>query len=449
MGRIFGTDGARGVANTELTCELAMKIGRAAAAVLTESSKKHPKILIGKDTRISSDMLENALAAGLCSVGANVVKLQVVPTPAVAYLVSLYKADAGIMISASHNSFEFNGIKIFSSTGYKLPDDTEKKIEAIILGEVPSKEIMSGDALGIVTECTSAIEDYTSHVRETVDCDLSGMEIAFDCANGSSSVTAEKIFAPLGVKCHLMYDSPNGININAGCGSTHIGNLKKYVLDNKLSAGFAFDGDADRCLAVDENGNEVDGDVLIAICALDMKNKGTLKGNTVVGTILSNLGLSKFCEDNGLNFIRTNVGDRYVLEEMVDKGYNIGGEQSGHIIFKDFASTGDGETTAVQIISIMKKTGKSLSELSAAMQKYPQEMINIKVAADGKERFFTDEKVTAAVENAKAQLGNDGRVVVRPSGTEPLLRVMVEGKDYGYIKNIAEEVAAVIRERLA
>lgn len=448
MGAIFGTDGARGIANTELSCELAMKIGRAAAKVLTDTDNKRPRILIGKDSRISSDMLESALSAGVCSVGADAILLSVVPTPAVAYLITRYEADAGIMISASHNSFEFNGIKIFSSTGNKLPDEIEEKIEELILNDENIAKGVAAENLGRVIYLKNAATDYAEHVCNTIPNTLENMEIAIDCANGSASKTARFIFEKLGAKCHILYDKPDGININNKCGSTNMQALRDYVLENSLMAGFAFDGDADRCLAIDEKGNIVDGDMMLAICALDMKESKTLKGNTVTGTIMSNLGLIKFCEKNGLNFIATNVGDRYVLEEMLKYGYNIGGEQSGHIIFKDYASTGDGQVTAVQLLSIMKKEGKPLSELSSAMEKYPQVMINVKVSAKGKELFFTDEKVKKALEKAEKELGDSGRLLVRPSGTEPLLRVMTEGKEYEKIEKIAQDVAKVLRERL-
>ena len=335
MGRLFGTDGARGVANTELTAELAMNIGRAAAMVLVNDEVKHPTILIGKDTRLSGDMLEGALIAGLCSVGANVKLLGVVPTPAVAYLVKKYNADAGVMISASHNPFEFNGIKIFSSEGYKLPDDLENRIEEIVLDHAVPYATANDGEIGRVDTLESAVDDYINHVAEAVGEDLSGMEVALDCSNGSSSRTAEKLFTKLGVKVHMLFDEPDGININKDCGSTHTKKLQEYVRKNKLSAGLAFDGDADRCLAVDENGNLVDGDFLIAICANDMMKNGKLKKNTAVGTVMTNMGFSKFCEANGIDFVSTKVGDRYVLESMLQNGYNIGGEQSGHIIFLD------------------------------------------------------------------------------------------------------------------
>ena len=357
MGRLFGTDGARGVANAELTPELAMNIGRAAAMVLISDEVEHPTILIGKDTRLSGDMLEGALIAGLCSVGANVHILGVVPTPAVAYLVGKYNADAGIMISASHNPFEFNGIKIFSSDGCKLPDALENRIEEIVLDHVVPYASATDENIGRVTYDTEAADLYIDHLVSAVDCDFEGMEIALDCSNGSSSRTAEKLFTKLGAKVHMLFDEPDGVNINRDCGSTHMSKLQKYVREHKLSCGLAFDGDADRCLAVDENGNLVDGDYLIAICANDMKQRGVLKKNAVVGTIMTNMGFNKFCEENDMHFVSTKVGDRYVLEAMMQEGYNIGGEQSGHIILLDYATTGDGQLSGAMILSIMKRTG--------------------------------------------------------------------------------------------
>ena len=448
MGRLFGTDGARGVANTELTCELAMEIGRAAAMVLLKGGEKRPKVLIGKDTRASSDMLECALAAGLCSVGADVLQLGVVPTPAVAYLVGKYQADAGIMISASHNPYEFNGIKIFSGDGYKLPDAMEEKIEAIVLDKVETPPCWAGEGVGMVSQASGAARDYIDHIKSTAKDQLSGLKIAFDCANGSASRTAEDLFKELGVECHMLHQEPDGVNINTNCGSTHMEKLIAYVKANGMDAGIAFDGDADRCLAVDENGNEVDGDKIMAICSLYLKEKGALKKNAAVGTIMSNMGFSKFCEANGIRFEATKVGDRYVLERMLQEGYSIGGEQSGHVIFLDYATTGDGQLTAVQLLSVMKEKGSKLSKLASVMDKYPQVLINVKVAADGKQRFFTDEDVKKAVADAEEQLGSEGRLVVRPSGTEPLLRVMVEGKDMNAIEKIAGGVAKVVQERL-
>lgn len=449
MGRLFGTDGARGVANTELTPQLAMNIGRAAAMVLISDEVEQPTILIGKDTRLSGDMLEGALIAGLCSVGANVKLLGVVPTPAVAYLVNKYNADAGIMISASHNPFEFNGIKIFSSEGTKLPDDLENRIEEIVLDEVVPYATADFENIGTVTRVESAADEYIDHVAESVGCDFEGMEIALDCSNGSSSRTAEKLFTKLGAKVHLLADKPDGININKDCGSTHIEKLKEYVRKNKLCCGLAFDGDADRCLAVDENGNLVDGDYLIAICAKDMKDRGVLKKDAVVGTVMTNMGFNKFCDENGMHFVSTKVGDRYVLEAMLREGYNIGGEQSGHIIFLDYATTGDGQLSGAMLLSIMKRTGKKLSELAKVMERLPQVLINVKVSAEGKLSFYTDKGVKAEIKRVTDILGDRGRILIRVSGTEPLVRVMLEGESLEEIQSLAEEAAQVVRERLA
>ena len=448
MGRLFGTDGVRGIANTELTAELAMNIGRAAAMVLVSDEVRHPTVLIGKDTRLSGDMIEGALIAGLCSVGANVELLGVIPTPAVAYLVGKYSTDAGIMISASHNPFEFNGIKIFSSEGYKLPDDLENRIEEIVLDHVTPYETESNENIGKVTVMENAADDYIEHVAKSVDCDLSGMEIALDCSNGSSSFTAEKLFTKLGAKVHMLFDTPDGININRDCGSTHIGKLQSYVREHKLCAGLAFDGDADRCLAVDENGSLIDGDFLMAICANDMKNRGVLKNNTVVGTVMTNMGFTKFCREKGLNFVPTKVGDRYVLEEMLQQGYNIGGEQSGHIIFTDFATTGDGELSGAILLSIMKRTGEKLSALAKIMERMPQVLVNVKVSAQGKLSFYTDKEIKSEIKHISDILGERGRILIRVSGTEPLVRVMLEGESLEEIQNLAEEAAQVVRERL-
>lgn len=448
MGRLFGTDGVRGVANKDLTCELAMKLGRAAAAVLTNKSTCHPRVIIGKDTRLSSDMLENAMAAGLCSVGASVVLLGVVPTPAVAYLVEKYKADAGIMISASHNSYEYNGIKIFSGDGFKLPDDLEERIESLILGEAPLPAAPADSDLGTVETAPNALRDYIDHVKSTVHFSLDGLEIALDCANGSSAMTAETLFTELGAKVHMLANEPNGVNINDGCGSTHMESLIEYVKTHKVDAGIAFDGDADRCLAVDENGEPVDGDFIMAICGLDMKSRGKLNKNCIVGTIMTNLGFIKFCEANGIHFEATKVGDRYVLEEMLLENYSFGGEQSGHVIFRDFATTGDGQLTAAQLLSIMKRREAKLSSMTTVMERYPQTMKNIRVSPEGKLAFYTDPKVKQAIDAATKTLAGNGRVIVRPSGTEPLLRVMVEGQDLALIEKIAEDISEVIKEEL-
>ena len=449
MGRLFGTDGARGIANSELTCELAMEIGRAAAAVLAKNESRRPRVLIGMDTRVSSKMLEAALTAGLCSVGADVVQIGVVPTPAVAYLVGHYGMDAGVMISASHNPCEYNGIKLFSSTGYKLSDALEAEIEAIVLDKAQTLNFPTGGELGRVLVEPNALNDYIKHVASSVDVRFDGMRVALDCANGSSSMSAKTLFTGLGAECHMLSDRPDGVNINENCGSTHLGNLIRFVRDNELDMGFAFDGDADRCLAVDAQGNVIDGDRLIAIAAADMKRRGTLKKDTAVVTVMSNMGFWKFAEEEGIHVEKTSVGDRYVLEEMLKSGYNVGGEQSGHIIFLDYATTGDGQLSAAQIMAVMRREGKTLARLAECMTVYPQVLVNIKVTPDGKQRLSTDEAVQGIIADVENRLGDDGRVLVRVSGTEPLIRVMLEGKDQSVIEAYAEEIADVIRKNLA
>ncbi len=448
MRRLFGTDGVRGIANTELTCELAYGIGKAAALVLAKDGRRRPVFLIGSDTRASSDMLDAALTSGLCAVGADVIRLGVIPTPAVAFLVGKYKADAGIMISASHNPAEYNGIKIFSGDGYKLPDALEEEIEQIVLdggGVFPAP--IGGD-IGRVTVAANAAKDYIDHLKSTVLYALDGMRIAVDCANGAASATAERLFRELHAEAHILYHEPDGVNINRDCGSTHLEALSKYVVEHKLELGIAFDGDADRCLCVDENGNEVDGDQIMAICAVDMKERGKLAGDTVVGTIMTNFGFTKFCKDNDLQFIATKVGDRYVLEELLLGDFSFGGEQSGHIIFRDFATTGDGQLTAIQLLSYLKRSGAKLSELTSIMTKYPQLSINLEVSAEAKLHFYTNSTIKKAMTAAKKALDGTGRIVVRPSGTEPLIRVMAEGDDPVLVKEQAEAVACVIREQL-
>ena len=449
MGRLFGTDGVRGVANSELTCEMAMNIGRAAAMVLTNEDRRHPRVLIGKDTRKSSDMLEAAITAGLCSVGANVIQLGVVPTPAVAYLVGKYKADAGVVLTASHNPCEFNGIKIFSGDGYKLPDALEEQIEAIVLDHAATPPVPVGGDLGTVHAAPDAVRDYVDHVKSTVPFSLDGLHIAIDCANGASSRTAELLFTELGAKVDMLFDKPDGVNVNDKCGSTHMDALMEYVKTHGVDAGIAFDGDADRCLAVDEKGNFVDGDFIMAICAADMKSRGKLAKSTVVGTIMTNMGFNRFCAENDMKFSATKVGDRYVLEEMLLEGYNFGGEQSGHVIFLDFATTGDGQMTAAHLLSLMRRREAKLSSLATIMQRFPQVMVNVTTGPEGKLRFYTDDEVKESIEKAKAALGDSGRIIVRPSGTEPLLRVMVEGEDEEQINALANEVADVLRRRLA
>ena len=448
MGKYFGTDGVRGVAGADLTCELAMKIGRGAAAVLTGSTGHRPRILIGKDTRQSGDMLEAALTAGLCSVGADVESLGVLPTPAVAYLVRKYNADAGVVISASHNPMEFNGIKIFAGSGYKLPDEVENQIEAYIDNDCAGIRLMTGDDVGRVYRRDDGLQDYVDHLYESIHGDLSGLNICIDCANGASAVVAQKLFPRLGAKCTFLGISPDGENINKGVGSTHLDNLEKAVVAGGFDCGIAFDGDADRCLAVDENGEVIDGDFIMAICGLDMKSRGKLNKDCIVGTIMTNLGFVKCCEANGIHFEATKVGDRYVLEEMLLENYSFGGEQSGHVIFRDFATTGDGQLTAAQLLSILKQREAKLSSLKTVMERYPQTMVNIKVSPEGKLAFHTDPKVKKAIQQATATLNGEGRVIVRPSGTEPLLRVMVEGRDLTLIEKLANDISEVIKEEL-
>ncbi len=456
MGRLFGTDGARGVANSEITCELAMQIGRAAAMVLTEHTNERPKVLIGMDTRASSQMLESAIAAGLCSVGADVNLLGEIPTPAVAYLVRKYKYDAAIMISASHNPCEYNGIKIFQGNGYKLPDSIEEEIESIILDKSQVPPIKIGGDVGRIKRSRTAAADYIKYLygiakddlSEYEILDLNGLKIAIDCSNGAASVTAPELFMKLCDNCFFVASHPNGTNINNNCGSTHLEVLQDFVVRNGCDAGLAFDGDADRFLAVDEKGNVVDGDMLIAIFAKYMKEKGKLKNDTAVVTVMSNMGFFKFCEENGINCEKTKVGDRYVLENMLAGGHSIGGEQSGHLIFLDHATTGDGELSALKLLCIMKETGKKLSELASQMTVYPQVLVNVRVSDFGKAKFPRDKEIKNAIEAAEKELGADGRVLVRVSGTEPLVRVMLEGKDEEKISVLAQELAEVIKERL-
>lgn len=450
MGRLFGTDGVRGIANDTLTPELALKIGQAAALVLIEECKSaKPTVLIGKDTRASGDMLAAALTAGLTSVGCNVLSVGVVPTPAVAYLVCKYGCEAGVMISASHNPCEYNGIKIFQKTGYKLDDSIEEEIEAIILDNAREIPVLTGGKVGNRMYCKTAVQDYVDHVISTASVRFDGLTIALDCANGSASVCAKDIFTGLGAKCIMLSDTPDGENINDNCGSTHPEELMRFVKDAGLDLGLAFDGDADRMLAVDENGELIDGDKVIAICSKRLKDEGKLKKNTAVVTVMSNMGFFKFCKENGIDCAKTAVGDRYVLERMLKDGYNIGGEQSGHVIFLDFATTGDGELSGVQLIETVVKSGKKLSELAKIMRVYPQVLINVKVTPEGKQKYNNDEYIISAVQQAEMELSGEGRVLVRVSGTEPLVRVMLEGSDIDQITKLGNAIADVVKERLS
>lgn len=449
MRRLFGTDGIRGIANEFLSCECAMSIGRALGYILSSNHKYRPRVLVGMDTRISSEMLASAISAGLCSVGSDVMMLGVVPTPAVAYLVKKYKAKAGIMISASHNPYEYNGIKIFGEDGFKLSDELEEEIESIVLDNTPPIEIAPVSEIGKRLDVPYARHDYISYLTSTTDVSLDGMKIAIDASNGAASVTAEELFRTLGADVAMLNDKPTGFNINKNCGSTHMESLKRYIKEKGLDVGIAFDGDADRCLAIDEFGNQVDGDFIMAILALDMKNKGKLNKNTVVGTVMSNFGFQKFCEENGIKFIAAKVGDRYVLEVINQDGYSFGGEQSGHIIIRNLATTGDGQLTAIALLSYIKESGKSLSQLARVMKKYPQHTVNIEASQEEKIALFTDEEIRALLKESEKQISDRGRIVVRPSGTEPLIRIMVESSLESEAKSVAEELASSIKKKLS
>ena len=448
MGRLFGTDGVRGVANCELTPELAFKIGKAGAYVLAKEGANRPKIIVGKDTRISGDILEYALISGILSVGAEVCRVGVIPTPAIAYLVREKKFDAGVMISASHNTFEHNGIKFFNNEGYKLSDSIEEEIEAIILDGKEDIENAVGENLGRVYDDLSLCEDYINFAVKTVSNKLDGIKVAIDCANGASSVTAEKALKMLGADVCVINNEPNGININENCGSTHINAISEFVKKVGADVGLAFDGDADRVLAVDENGDLIDGDKIMTIIGLDLKKNGKLKNNTIVATVMSNLGFFVMGEENGVEILRTKVGDRYVLEEMLKGGHIIGGEQSGHVILLDYNTTGDGLVTGLSLVSILKNSGKAASELASVMQVYPQVLVNAKVSNDKKNDYLTDCEIKEAIEKIEAEFKGNGRVLIRPSGTEPLVRVMIEGKDKALIEERANALAELILKKL-
>lgn len=444
MGKLFGTDGIRGIANKELTASLAFKTGQSGAYVLTKETKRRPRILIGKDTRQSGDMLEAALTAGLCSVGAKVISLGIIPTPAVAYLTRLYKADAGVVISASHNPCEYNGIKFFNSEGYKLSDEIENEIEDYIEERKFITDLPTHGDVGYVAKNHNAVEDYVKFAISTVDIRLDGLRIAIDCANGASYQTAFKALNKLGANVEAIHNTPDGVNINYKCGSTHMESLCAYVKSIGADIGLAFDGDADRMLAVDENGNVIDGDQIMAVCAKQMMKEHKLEKNTFVATVMSNLGLFITGEKIGINIPQTKVGDRYVLEEMLEKGYCLGGEQSGHIIFLEHNTTGDGLISALQFLSVMKKTGKKASELSSIVEVMPQVLCNAKVKNEHKLDYMQFDEVAAAMKKIEEEFAGKGRVLIRPSGTEPLVRVMIEGKDRNYIERKAKELAELI-----
>lgn len=444
MGRMFGTDGVRGVAGTELTIDLAMKLGQAGAYVLTKEKAHQPTIIVGCDTRISGGMLANALMAGICSVGANAVYMGVLPTPAIAYLTRMHKVDAGVVISASHNPMEFNGIKFFNGEGYKLSDQLEDEIEALIKSEMEGIKMPSGSEIGTIKYRLEAREEYVSFMKKTVPVDLSGMKIVVDCAEGASHFTAVETLKGLGANLVAIHTSPDGTNINANCGSTHMEELRARVVYEKADVGLAFDGDADRMLAVDELGNEVDGDQVMAIVGNYMKEKGTLKKNTIVATVMSNLGFFLMGEKKGIHIEQTKVGDRYVLENMLENGYNIGGEQSGHIIFLDENTTGDGLLSGLHLLKVMVDTGKKLSELTGIMEVLPQALVNAKVPNHKKEKYMEYPEIAQAIAELEKKFAGEGRVLIRPSGTEPLVRVMIEGKDQQMIDREARLLAELI-----
>lgn len=449
MGKLFGTDGIRGVVNAGLDAELAYRVGLASAMILTEEKKgQKPVFTIGKDTRISCDLLKGALISGLCSAGANVLDLGTIPTPAVAWATVEYQADAGIVISASHNPFEHNGIKIFNGQGFKLSDELEEKIEELVLfgaNNVPRK---THSEIGKVSYIApKAVEDYVDHLVQTVDSNLGGLRILVDCANGASYTTAAKVFDRFDrLRTDVINADPDGVNINEKCGSTHLDSLAAMVKAGGYDLGIAFDGDADRCLAVDENGEVVDGDQIMAICGSEMKKQGKLKGDTIVATVMSNLGLRLFTKENNLGFVATDVGDRNVLERMLAEGYNLGGEQSGHMIFLDYATTGDGELTALQLLQFVSASGKPLSKLAEICKRYPQILINVPVKDNShKAAIMADKELETRIRTEEEVLSGEGRILVRPSGTEALIRVMVEGKNPEQAERCAQNLANYIK----
>ncbi|MBQ2406901.1 MAG: phosphoglucosamine mutase [Lachnospiraceae bacterium] len=445
MARLFGTDGVRGVANDELTPLLAMQLGQAGAYVLSKEKEHKPTIMVGCDTRISGDMLANALMAGACSVGANVVYVGIIPTPAIAYLTRKYRVDAGVVISASHNPVEFNGIKFFDGNGFKLPDALEDEIEALIKSGMKDVQFPTGPSVGKIKYRTDAREEYINHAVRSVPVNLKGMKIVVDCAEGASYYTSVETLKELGAEIVAIHNNPDGTNINANCGSTHMGELQARVVYEKADIGLAFDGDADRLLAVDENGKQVDGDVIMAIVGNHMKSKGELKDNTIVATIMSNLGFFIMGKENGINIEQTKVGDRYVLERMLEKGYNLGGEQSGHIIFLDENTTGDGLLSALHLLQVIVETGKSLSELAEIMTVLPQALVGAKVPNHKKESYMDYPEIAEAIDRVSKKFADEGRVLIRPSGTEPLVRVMIEGKDQALIEQEAKALADLIQ----
>ncbi len=446
MARLFGTDGVRGVANEELTPLLAMQLGQAGAYVLTKEKEHKPTLMVGCDTRISGDMLANALMAGACSVGANCIYVGVLPTPAVACLTKKYKVDAGVVISASHNPVEFNGIKFFDGDGYKLPDALEDEIDELIKNNMAGVKFPTGPGVGKVKYRTDAKEEYINHAMNAVNVDLSGLKIVVDCAEGAAFYTSVETLKELGGNVVAIHNNPDGTNINANCGSTHMEELQARVVYEKANVGLAFDGDADRLLAVDEKGNQVDGDQIMAIIGNYMKQQGKLANDTIVATVMSNLGFFLMGEKNGITIEQTKVGDRYVLERMKEIHSNLGGEQSGHIIFLDENTTGDGLLSALHLLQVMVDSGKPLSELASIMEVLPQALVNAKVANHKKDKYMEYPEIAEAIAELERKFAGEGRVLIRPSGTEPLVRVMIEGKDQAVIQAEAEKLASLIQD---
>ena len=453
MRKYFGTDGIRRIANTELTPQLVYKVAKAGAYVLSKHTNHTPTILIGRDTRISGTLIESAMTAGFLSYGANVKLLGVIPTPAVAYLTRKLKADASVVISASHNTFEFNGIKFFSNKGMKIPDSLEEEIEEVMDSGKLEELTAKNEKIGVAEYCFDLMNEYIYFFRKHFDDSIEkhlreDFVVGIDTANGATSVVAEKVFKDLGINYKIINHTPDGININDNCGSTHLGNLKKFVVDNKLSLGIAYDGDGDRCLAVDENGEEIDGDKLLAIISSNLRKKGKLSKDTIVATVMSNLGLNKYTQNNDLHLIQTKVGDRYVLEEMLKEGYNLGGEQSGHVILLDYNPTGDGILTSLMLIQTILEENKKASELASIIKLYPQVLINARVNAEKKYDYEKDEDIKKAIADLEKEFAGNGRVLIRPSGTEPLVRVMIEGEDQEYLTKRAEEIVKLIEKKL-
>ena len=451
--KYFGTDGIRRIANTELTPELVYKVAKAGAYVLAKHSNHAPTILIGRDTRISGTLIESAMTAGILNYSANEKLVGVIPTPGVAYLTKKIKADASVVISASHNTYDFNGIKYFSNKGMKIPDSLEEEIEEVLDSGKIEELTAPSNKIGVSEVREDLLDEYLYFFRKNFEDKFENINkenfvVAIDTANGATSVIADKVYTALGIKHYIINNTPNGLNINADCGSTHLDMLKKFVVANKCNMGIAYDGDGDRCLCIDENGNEIDGDIIMAILAKHLKEQGKLKDNTLVATVMSNLGLKKFCENNKIKFMQTKVGDRYVLEKLLKEGYNLGGEQSGHIIFLDYNPTGDGILTSLMLVSCILEQQSKLSKLAEIIKIYPQVLINAKVTNEKKYDFDKDEVIKKEIEKLEKEFSGNGRVLIRASGTEPLVRVMIEGENQEYITEKAKDLANLIEERL-